>query len=175
MNRSPHFRPSLAHRHQRGAVLYVALIMLLLLALIGVAGMQVAGMQEKMASNYRAASRSFQNTEGAVRNTESAVEALTDRKKPVDGSLVSDAGSISQNCEDGFDPVKWGRDLAKAGAAAPAVNVRQIDQCGGPGGNSFDQGLPLDKATATFQITAYSADDPANPTSSSVIDTIFKL
>lgn len=41
-------------RGQRGAVLYVALIMLILLALLGIAGMQVAGMQEKMASNYRA-------------------------------------------------------------------------------------------------------------------------
>jgi type IV pilus assembly protein PilX len=156
-------------------VLYVALIMLLLLALIGVAGMQVAGMQEKMASNYRAANRSFQNTEGAVRNVEDAVEAITDREAPPSNSLVADATSITQNCEDGFDPVKWGRDLAKDNAAAPAVRVRQIDQCGGPGANSNDQGLPIDNATATFQITAYAADDTTNPTSRSVIDTIFKL
>jgi len=174
MNRSPRPRSFPAPRQQRGAVLYVALIMLLLLALIGVAGMQVAGMQEKMASNYRAASRSFQNTEGAVRNVEDAVEAITDREKPAAGSLVS-VDSITQNCEDGFDPVAWGRDLAKNNAAAPTVRVRQIDQCGGPGGNSFEMGLPLDKATATFQITAYAADDKDNPTSRSVIDTIFKL
>ena len=38
---------------QHGAVLYVALIMLILLALIGVVGMQVAGMQERMSSDYR--------------------------------------------------------------------------------------------------------------------------
>ena len=174
MNRSPHPRAFPSVRHQRGAVLYVALIMLLLLALIGIAGIQVAGMQEKMASNYRAASRSFQNTEGAVRNAEDAVEAITNRNAPVDGSLV-DITSITQNCEDGFDPVQWGRDLAKNNEAAPKVRVRQIDQCGGPGSNSQDQGLPIDQATATFQITAYAADDPANPTSRSVIDTIFKL
>jgi type IV pilus assembly protein PilX len=174
MNRPPRHRPIPASAQQLGAVLYVALIMLLLLALIGVAGMQVAGMQEKMASNYRAAGRAFQNTEGAVRNVEDAVEAITDRESPPGNSLV-DAASITQNCEDGFDPVQWGRDLAKANAAAPAVRVRQIDQCGGPGGNSNDQGLPLDQATATFQITAYAADDKDNPTSRSVIDTIFKL
>jgi type IV pilus assembly protein PilX len=174
MNRPPHRRPIPAARQQRGAVLYVALIMLLLLALIGVAGMQVAGMQEKMSSNYRAASRSFQNTEGAVRNAEDAVEAITNRKTPRDNSLVN-AASVTQDCEDGFDPVAWGRDLAKKNEAAPKVRVRQIDQCGGPGGNAFDNGLPLDKATATFQITAYAADDKDNPTSRSVIDTIFKL
>ena len=38
---------------QRGAVLYVALIMLLLLAMIGVVGLQVTGLQERMSSNYR--------------------------------------------------------------------------------------------------------------------------
>ena len=174
MNRPPHRRPVPAARQPRGAVLYVALIMLLLLALIGVAGMQVAGMQEKMSSNYRAASRSFQNTEGAVRNAEDAVEAITNRKTPRDNSLVN-AASVTQDCEDGFDPVAWGRDLGKNNEAAPKVRVRQIDQCGGPGGKAFDNGLPLDKAPATFQITAYAADDKDNPTSRSVIDTIFKL
>ncbi|WP_313348737.1 PilX N-terminal domain-containing pilus assembly protein [Stenotrophomonas sp.] len=158
---------------QRGAVLYVALIMLLLLALLGVAGMQVAGMQEKMAANYRAAGRSFQNTEGVVRNAERAVEAVTDRTAIPSGSLLTSAASIGQNCEDGFDPVQWASLQASPGV--PAINVRQIDQCGGPGGNALDMGVPNDRTSATFQITAYSADDPANPTSSSVIDTIFKL
>jgi type IV pilus assembly protein PilX len=171
MNRTSHSRP-FSPRQQRGAVLYVALIMLLLLALIGVAGMQVAGMQEKMASNYRAASRSFQNTEGVIRNSERAAEAITDRTALPAGSLVSATG-ISQNCEDGFDPVKWGRE--QSSAAVPAVNVRRIDKCGGPGANALDEGQPNDDDSASFQITAFSADDPANPTSSSVIDTIFKL
>ncbi len=170
MNRSSFPRVP-ACRQQRGAVLYVALMMLLLLALIGVAGMQVAGMQEKMASNYRAASRSFQNTEGAVRNAEAATEAVTNRTDPPPGSLVT-SNAISQNCEDGFDPVKWGEDMA--GQPAPAVNVRQIDQCADPG-SSLANGEANDKAGATFQITAYSADDTNNPTSYSVIDTIFKL
>lgn len=146
--------------------------MLLLLALLGVAGMQVAGMQEKMAANYRAANRSFQNTEAVVRSTETAVEAIANLSEVPAGSLVN-AGSVGQNCEDGFDPVTWGR--AQVTSAVPAVKVRQIDQCGGPGGSALDMGQTTDKPTATFQITAYAADDPANPTSSSVIDTIFKL
>ncbi|MET4572303.1 type IV pilus assembly protein PilX [Stenotrophomonas rhizophila] len=173
MNRPPSLLLRARPRQQRGAVLYVALIMLLLLALIGVAGMQVAGMQEKMAANYRASNRSFQNTEGVVRNAERAVEAVTDRTALPTGSLLASAAAISQNCEDGFDPVEWAKQ--QSSQAAPKIYVRQIDQCGGPGGNALDQGQPNDRTSATFQITAYSADDPANPTSSSVIDTIFKL
>lgn len=165
------YRPA-GQRAQRGAVLYVALIMLLLLALLGVAGMQVAGMQEKMASNYRAANRSFQNTEGVLRNTEYALEALKDRTTPSADALVN-AGNISLNCEDGFDPVTWGR--SQSTSAVPAVNVRQIDKCGGPGANSQEGGKPDDTVGATYQVTAYAADDPANPTSSSVVETIYKL
>jgi len=172
MNRPSALCPPVTRRQQRGAVLYVALIMLVLLALLGIAGMQVAGMQEKMASNYRAASRSFQNTEGVIRNTERAAEAIVDRSAVPAGSLVS-SDTISQNCEDGFDPVAWGR--TQSSSAVPAVYVRRIDKCGGPGANALDEGQPNDDDSASFQITAYSADDPANPTSSSVIDTIFKL
>ncbi|MCM5640131.1 PilX N-terminal domain-containing pilus assembly protein, partial [Xanthomonas hortorum] len=47
-------RGALRRRYtQSGAVLYVALIMLILLALLGIAGMQVTGLQERMAFNYR--------------------------------------------------------------------------------------------------------------------------
>mgnify|MGYP000258105508 CR=1 FL=1 len=172
MNRPPRFHPRSSVRRQHGAVLYLVLIMLLLLALLGVAGMQVAGMQEKMASNYRAANRSFQNTEAVLRNTERALEAIKNRTTPPSDALVN-AGNITQNCEDGFDPVAWGRSLAIT--AAPRINVRQIDKCGGPGSNAMDMGRPDDTTNATYQITAYSADDPANPTSSTVIETIYKL
>lgn len=160
-------------RHQRGAVLYVALIMLILLALLGIAGMQVAGMQEKMASNYRAVSVSFQNTEGVVRSAEATAKAVFNRTALPAGSLYTES-AISLDC-DGFDSVKWARE--RSVTAAPAVNVRQIDTCGGDSaGNSNAGGAPVnDKPTATYQITGYSADDPASPTSSSVVDTIFKL
>lgn len=167
----PHAKPG--PRHQRGAVLYVALIMLILLALLGIAGMQVAGMQEKMASNYRAVNMSFQNTEGVVRNAESTAAAVFNRTALPAGSLYTES-AISLDC-DGFDSVQWARQRSLT--AAPAVNVRQIDTCGGDSsGNSNAGGAPVnDKPTATYQITGYSADNPASPTSSSVVDTIFKL
>ena len=158
-------------RRQRGAVLYIALILLILLALLGVAGMQVASMQERMASNYRAMNRAFQNTEGVVRNAERSIEAVNDRTSLPTGNLVDDS-SISQNCDDGFDPVTWGR--AQSAAAVPAATVRRIDTCV-PGESGSEMGGTVNKATATFQITGYAADDASNSTSASVVDTVFKL
>lgn len=171
-HRHPHHRrPVPAAGQQRGAVLYIALILLILLALLGVAGMQVASMQERMASNYRAMNRAFQNTEGVVRNAERSIEAVNDRTSLPTGNLVDDS-SISQICDDGFDPVTWGR--AQSAAAVPAATVRRIDTCV-PGESGAEMGGTVNNATATFQITGYAADDPNNSTSASVVDTVFKI
>jgi len=165
--------PSLSsRRHQQGAVLYVALIMLILLALLGIAGMQVAGMQEKMASNYRAVNRSFQNTEGVVRTAEATAAAIFNRTAAPAGALFAES-AITLDCN-AFDAVEWAEQ--RSTGAAPAVNVRRIDSCGGDvSGNSNSMGKSSDTPTATYQITGFSADAPASPTSASVIDTIFKL
>ncbi len=164
-------RPFGSAVRQRGAVLYVALIMLILLALIGIAGMQVAGMQEKMSANYRATNTSFQNTESMTRRTENAIEAIANRTSLANDAPIS-ATSITTNCDDGFDPVQWGRDKSITGANS--VNVRRIDSCI-IGGGSLNMGEPLDPTAPIYQITSFSTDVPAGPSSSAVIDSVFKL
>ena len=57
--------PGFASRN-KGAVLFVALIMLLLLTLLGVTGMQVTMLQERMSGNFRAQQQSFERSEGKV-------------------------------------------------------------------------------------------------------------
>ncbi|MCW6029880.1 pilus assembly protein [Stenotrophomonas sp. SRS1] len=158
-------------RHQRGAVLYVALVMLILLALIGIAGMQVAGMQEKMSANYRASNLSFQNTEATVRTAEHLVEKIANREALPDGSLIG-SGDIDPACDAAFDPSQWGSE--QSSDAVPAVTVRQIDTCV-PFGTTVGMGGPRDNPIPIYQITGYAADDADNPTSSTVIDTVFKL
>ncbi len=158
-------------RHQRGAVLYVALIMLILLAVLGVVGMQVAGMQEKMSSNYRATNLAFQNSEGAVRSAEDAVEKIANREAAGSDPIVSSA-DIEQRCDDGYDPVAWVRS-SRLGSK-PLVKVRQIQGCI-QGEGALDMGKPLDAPTPVYQITGYAADTNADGTSSSAIDTVFKL
>lgn len=66
------------NRHQRGAALIVGLIMLLLLTLIGVAGMRDTLLQEKMAGNMRDRELALQAAESALRAAEINVGALTE-------------------------------------------------------------------------------------------------
>lgn len=59
---------------QKGMVLVVSLIFLLLLTLLGVSAMQNATMQEKMASSVMVRNQSFQFAEAALRMGESAIQ-----------------------------------------------------------------------------------------------------
>ncbi len=64
------------HR-QKGAVLFISLIMLLAMTLIGVTGMQGTIMEEKMAGNSLDINRSFQATEAALREAENFLQGAT--------------------------------------------------------------------------------------------------
>lgn len=150
---------------QRGAALYVALIMLILLALIGVIGMQVAGMQERMSANYQAVNIAFQNAEGLIREVECRLEGRPGCPASVD---------VDINCSAPFDAGAWaaGQDLA----SAPAINVRRIDSCIGTSAAHVGTG-PVRDIDAVYQITVYATDaeSPSRPaTSASVIETIYK-
>ncbi len=164
---------------QRGAVLYIALIMLVLLALIGLVALQVAGMQERMAANYNAVNRSFQRVEGLVRNVECNLE---DRENRVADSCdnVLSAVPISYRCDDGHDTGVWVSGHALTDA--PAVNVRKIDECV-VGESTVAMGVgPMGEASpiVMYQISGYDTDLPnvpggPDPTTAAAIDTVFKL
>lgn len=53
--------------HQRGAVLFIGLIMLLLLTLIGMTSMQVTLLEERMAGNFRIQHQAFEAGEGLLK------------------------------------------------------------------------------------------------------------
>jgi len=55
---------------QRGAVLFISLIMLLLMTLIGVSGMQTSILEEKMAGNFKDRNMSLQAAESSLRAAE---------------------------------------------------------------------------------------------------------
>ena len=88
---------------QGGAVLYVALIMLILLALIGIVGMQVTGLQEKMSANYRNVNLAFQNAESGVRLRECYAEDEVNKTS----NCATGATTIQDICGDGFDATNW--------------------------------------------------------------------
>lgn len=172
-----HPRPR--YQRQRGAVLYIALIMLILLALIGLVAMQVAGMQERMSANYNAVNQAFQRVEGLVRNVECNLEDLENRL-PNSCTDVLSGVSISYRCDDGHDTGVWvsGRTLA----SAPAVNVRKIDECV-VGESPIAMGVgPMGETSpiVMYQISGYDTDLPNQvgapaPTTAAALDTVFKL
>lgn len=162
-------QPSLPSRHrQRGAVLYVALMMLILLALIGVIGAQVSSMQERMSANYLASNTAFQRAEQEARSQEKCVEAAVNR-------VGTCATSIDQYCDSPTepDPVSWAADRKMSDDKL--ARVRSIGKCiAGGVGLGMGKKPESEEANPVFQITAYSADNATNPTSSASIDTIFR-
>jgi type IV pilus assembly protein PilX len=60
-------------RREKGTVLIVSLIILLLLTLVGTTGTQVTGLEEKMASNMRDRNLAFQAAESALQFAEASL------------------------------------------------------------------------------------------------------
>lgn len=149
------------HRHappqrQRGAVLYVALIMLILLALIGIVGMQVSTLQERMSANYVAANQAFQNTEMAIRTAEVNISA---------GAFFE-----NEDCATPFDPKNWAESVTTA-SEVRTVNIGICTgECGVGTGTDASESL-----CNLYRTTGFSRDQTSVAASSSLaaIDTIF--
>jgi type IV pilus assembly protein PilX len=163
---------------QQGAALYVALIMLILLAMIGIVGMQVAGLQERMSAGYRTVNLAFQNAEGLARVTECGLERLNEVPDVVAGDCAMvNRADVATRCDDGYDAGVWVD--AQALADAPAVNIRQIEGCI-IGQSEIGMGLTQEQGGSLqpiYQITSYQTDTDggANPNTAAAVDTIFKL
>jgi type IV pilus assembly protein PilX len=150
-------------------VLYIALIMLILLALLGIVGMQVTGLQERMSFNYRSANVAFQNAEAEAREIECFVEATVNRT-----ATTCPEVPIVPICDDSFDASSWAE--TNAGAATPAeqLNVRAIGQCIS-GNTSLRMGEELDEdPNPVYQVTVFSTDAPLNSGAVAAVDTIFR-
>lgn len=145
-------------RFQRGAALYVALIMLILLALIGVVALQVAGLQERMSANYQASNMAFQNAEGVARNTEATL------KTQVESGIVPATQIAATNCTAAHDAAAWDE---------LASHVRRLDLCFSWGGMDY----PSDESERTdqiYQVTSFAKDrDGLFASSEAVVDTVF--
>lgn len=156
-------------RAQRGAVLYIALIMLILLALLGVIGMQVSGMQERMAYNYRTLNLAFQRAEASARSAECFVESTVNRT-----ATTCPTVAIQPICDDGFDASTWAQARAAVQPTADALNVRAIGKCISGNSSLAMGGAEEEDPNPVFQVTAFANDGtPANGASAAV-DTIFR-
>jgi len=164
MKRSSYASPA----RQRGAVLYVALIFLILLSLLGIVGMQVASMQERMASNYRAVNIAFQRSEGLARDVELQVNT--------DNRFVPRPGERDEErrCDDP-SPVRgssWASARSMDDDPDTAIVATRLNEC--TPGFSIAQGTqPVNEKPMVWQISAFSTDAPVDPTSDSAVETVF--
>ncbi|SEK68836.1 type IV pilus assembly protein PilX [Pseudoxanthomonas sp. GM95] len=145
---------------QRGAVLYVALVMLILLAMIGIAGMQVTSLQEKMSGNYRNTNLAFQNAEARARNVETLIQVAVN----AGNAYVSN----QEVCSPSFDPATWADGIA----TDTASYTRRLDRCFPASSLKIGEKLSEDTGNI-YEITSLDIDDAANPGASAVIDTVF--
>jgi type IV pilus assembly protein PilX len=154
---------------QRGAALYVALIMLILLALMGIVGMQVAGLQERMAANYLGMNVAFQEAEASARLRECFVEGVVNRTGTCSGGAVD----INQICDDGFDATNWAAQMSTDVPQENRVSIRAIGPCiSGNSGLGQGKGPVSEDPNPVYQITVYSTNPAA--TANAAIDTVFR-
>ena len=164
-------QPEAGHTAQRGAALYVALIMLILLALLGIVGMQVAGLQERMAANYLNVNLAFQTAEADVRQRECYIEGLVNRTSTCSDGAPADG--ISQICDDGFDATNWAAQMSTDVPQVNRVSIRAIGPC--ISGNSelaMGTGPVNEDPNPVYQVTVYATNVAA--TANAAVDTIFR-
>ena len=165
MNRIRFRRIPRSAQRQRGVVLYVALVLLILLTLLGIAGMQVSAMQERMSAGWRASNVAFQNGEAQVKTREIAIVAA-----PAGVIFPAD----DERCN-AFDPAVWAETEIQLGEVSGNF-VRRIDRCSPGGGLAIGKAPESEDTNTQFQISAYGTDVTTTAddrSAEAVIDSIF--
>jgi type IV pilus assembly protein PilX len=119
-----------SHHVQRGAVLVISLIMLLVLTLIGITGMQSTVLEEKMAGNYRDKNLAFQAAESALRDAENDIRT----SGRVSGATGMDASCTNGLCYSGGNDIAtiWGNsgmvsNASSLGDYTPAMAITGVN------------------------------------------------
>lgn len=146
-------------KRQRGAVLFVALALLLVLTLLGVSGVRVATLQERMAGGWLATNQAFQQAEAEMRGRELALD--------VSALAAADA----ETCEP-LNFENWVVETRTDDNARGSF-VRRIDQCSPGGSLGMGTRPESEQPDLQFQITAFASDDDANPSAEAVLDSVF--
>jgi len=145
-------------KSQQGAILIVALVMLLLVTVIGLASIRGTSMQERMAGNLRDQELALQAAEAALRKGEAVVTT-----KFEDGTLNTLATADQNGTYTSFPGV----------AKDPTYVLRQLATLK----TSTEAGVPTDEEGSIVRIQAQGyglAQDAANtPSSTSELSSVF--
>lgn len=149
---------------QRGAALFVGLILLILLALIGLASMQSTLLQERMAGNFRLVNLAFQNAEEQLRAAEGRIQADANANLAFQPDRVDCAP---------IDYSTWLPPLAGAPSPAPAAQTQKMDQCIATWtGGEFGQPRNI-KVDDLYRVSSFAPDAGGSRAASAVVDSVY--
>lgn len=126
---------------ERGAALFVALMLLVIISILGVSVAQVTALQERMASNYRVDDLAFQNADGFLRARELRISERLSADKSSDCRPDASLGGVNKVPE-------W-KDSAVANESA-------FESMQGEDGAGRTSGLGGNLATAIGDVSAGS-------------------
>lgn len=152
---------------QKGAVLFLSLVILLVLTLLAVSGMQGSIMQERMSTAQRDGMFALEIAETAMREAEATLDGLSDLSafsgtngyydgtdstvsvpSPFDASTWADTGNFVQGTEvDGITPAFMFEYKGKVVVDAEGQLPRDFSQYGSDGDSEFDYARILVRAT----------------------------
>lgn len=151
-------------QRQRGAALFVGLMLLIVMTLIGLAAMQSTLLQERMAGNFRLVNLAFQSAEDTARNAEGAIQA--------------DANANLAYAPDVIDcaAIDYGTWIPpQSGATAPTANSRtqKVDQCIATWtGGEFGQPRNV-KVDDMYRVSSFAPDAAGSTAAASVVETTY--
>ncbi len=164
--------------HQSGVVLITTLVLLLVMTMIGLSGMQVTSLEEKMASNMRDVNLAFQAAESALRAGEEVVLQPTLPSFDKDGTNGMYSTTSTENILDNLTVTAlWAAankaEFNAANFAGLAVNPNYIIEemiVSGGGGSSLD-GSSF-STTGYYRITSRATG--GTTTAVAVLQSVFK-
>lgn len=155
-----HDKTRLAGNAQRGSALFTAMMLLIVLSLLAISAAAVTGLQERMASTYRADHLAFEQAEARLRATEQRLLAEVDPCHAANPNPTADW--IEKTPDAGADNY---RNLA-AGPTSRAFGWRGSNKAG-------QSAIVGDIRCAYFEVSAIDFDDSKNATSNAIVGSIF--
>ncbi|MBY0545391.1 MAG: hypothetical protein K2Q14_07590 [Gammaproteobacteria bacterium] len=148
---------------QQGAVLFVALMILLILTFIGISTLNNAPIQEKIADNYQETNRTFQAANSVEREAETFLAGLSDT------SSFNNTGGLytTGNAPDAFATGTWTGTATRASSqtfsqiSTPQYFIELIGSfsSGSESLNTYNYGQnPNTNPVTVFRIVVYATD-----------------
>jgi type IV pilus assembly protein PilX len=162
-------KPSPSKQRQRGATLFIALTILVLLTLLALSAAQVTGLQERMSGIYRADNAAFQAAEDVLRDSERSI---------LDNPIICDT------LPEEYLPDAWfDGSVDLADSSKPYVRIENLNNSGS---ESVARGIRLQGSAKygadnvpggekclVFRVSSLQGDSDTEATSRSVVQSIF--